>query len=186
MLVIAFPCRWGNYMLPMSCSSVLLRGWAPSEDQWTSEDKVSGTSCLLCFHICGLLSTQKLTETLLSCLCRVRYSAQQAFDVVPEADRGVQERECHWPDHLLEKWPCPVCHHPSLQAWPHVSDTCGAPWVGHLGSVRPARTPLTLCSPFCGCFLQGSAHHGQVWGWTEWAWVCFVSSVCPCLWFKMK
>lgn len=49
-------------MLPMSYSSVLLKEWAPLEDLWISQDKVSGISCLLWLTICGLLSMWKLTE----------------------------------------------------------------------------------------------------------------------------
>lgn len=50
---------------------------------------------------------------------------------------------------------------------------------------RPEQ-PWHSAVPFCGCFLQGSAHHGQVWRGEGWGWVCFVSSVCPCTLFKMK
>lgn len=47
---------------------------------------------------------------------RVGYQTFQASHLVPETDRGLQERGHHRPDVLLEQWHGPLCPHPQIQA----------------------------------------------------------------------
>lgn len=47
---------------------------------------------------------------------RVGYQTFEASHLVPETDRGLQERGHHRPDVLLEQWHGPLCPHPQIQA----------------------------------------------------------------------
>lgn len=183
MLVIAFLCRWDNYMLPMSYSSVLLKEWAPLEDQWTSQDKVSGICCLLWLNICGLLSAQKLTE-----MFALLFLQSQIFGLT-SFWRGARSRQRDTGTLMSLTWPPPgkvalLCVPSSI-----ASGLTSCKWhlwsslVRHLskGSVRPARTTLTLCNALLWLL---SARKCTLW--PGWGWGCFVSSVCPCMPFKMK
>lgn len=154
MLVIAFPCRWDSYMLPMSYSSVLLKEWAPLEDQWTSQDKVSGISGLLWLSICGHLSTRKLTE-----IFALLFLQSQIFGLT-SFWRGARSRQRDTEMLMSLTWPPPgkvaLLSVPSSIA----SGLTSCKW--HLwsslvrllskGSVRPARTTLTLCSALLRLF----------------------------------
>lgn len=168
MLVIAFPCRWDNYMLPTSYSSVLLKEWAPLEDQWTSQDRVSGISCLLWLNICGLLGMHKLTERF-----AFAFLQSQTFDLT-SFWRGARSRQRDTEMSMSLTWPAPgkvalLCVPSSI-----ASGLTSCKWqLGNSsaeafakGSVRPfvrPEQPWHSAVPLCGCFLQGSAHHGQVW-----------------------
>lgn len=47
---------------------------------------------------------------------RVGHQTFEASHLVPETDRGLQERGHHRPDVLLDQWRGPLCPHPQIQA----------------------------------------------------------------------